>query len=96
MFRTIREIIYHRRHFIKRIIRYITWYLIDKGRLHKVMKKRKSRLVEPKHPYDYSKELAHPKGLEDLRKLKKEIEELEKEWEQNPPHPHDPKDDIVF
>lgn len=51
------------------------------------MKKRKSRLVEPKHPYDYSKELAHPKGLEELRKLKKEIEELEKEWEQNPPHP---------
>ena len=50
------------------------------------MKKRKSRLVEPKHPYDYSKELAHPKGLEELRKLKKEIEELEKEWEQNPPH----------
>lgn len=50
------------------------------------MKKRKSRLVEPKRLYDYSKELAHPKGLEKLRKLKKEIEELEKEWEQNPPH----------
>ena len=44
-------------------------------------------MVEPKRPYDYSKELAHPKGLEDLRKLKKEIEELEKEWERNPPHP---------
>lgn len=71
---------------MKRIIRYITWNLIDKKRLHKVMKKRKSRLVEPKHPYNYSKELGHPKGLEDLRKLKKEIEELEKEWEQNPPH----------
>lgn len=81
---------------MKRIIRYITWHLIDKRRLYKVMKKRKSRLVEPKHPYDYSKELAHPKGLEDLRKLKKEIEELEKEWEQNPPHPHDPKDNIVL
>ena len=50
------------------------------------MKKRKSRLLELKHPYDYSKELAHPKGLEELRKLKKEIEELEKEWAQNPPH----------
>ena len=71
---------------MKRIIRYITWHLIDKRRLHKVMKKRKSRLVEPKRLYDYSKELAHPKGLEKLRKLKKEIEELEKEWEQNPPH----------
>lgn len=56
---------------MKRIIRYITWYFIDKRRLHKVMKKRKSRLVEPKPLYDYSKELAHPKGLEDLRKLKK-------------------------
>lgn len=86
MFHTTREIIYHRRNFMKRIIRYITWNLIDKKRLHKVMKKRKSRLVEPKHPYNYSKELGHPKGLEDLRKLKKEIEELEKEWEQNPPH----------
>lgn len=51
------------------------------------MKKRRFALVEPKRLYDYSKELAHPKGLEDLRKLKKEIEELEKEWEQNPPHP---------
>ena len=71
---------------MKRIIRYITWYFIDKRRLHKVMKKRKSRLVEPKLLYDYSKELAHSKGLEDLRKLKKEIEELEKEREQNPPH----------
>lgn len=71
---------------MKRIIRYITWHLIDKKRLHKVMKKRKSRLLELKHPYDYSKELAHPKGLEELRKLKKEIEELEKEWAQNPPH----------
>lgn len=50
------------------------------------MKKRKSRLVEPKRLYDYSKEFAHPKVLEKLRKLKKEIEELEKEWEQNPPH----------
>lgn len=56
---------------MKRIIRYITWHLIDKKRLHKIMKKRKSRLVEPKHPYNYSKELGHPKGLEDLRKLKK-------------------------
>ena len=42
------------------------------------MKKRRFALVEPKHPYDYSKELAHPKGLEELRKLKKEIEELER------------------
>lgn len=56
---------------MKKIIRYITWHLIDKKRLHKAMKKRKSRLVEPKHPYDYPKELAHPKGLEDLRKFKK-------------------------
>lgn len=64
---------------MKRIIRYITWHLIDKKRLHKVMKKRKSRLVEPKHPYDYSKELAHPKGLEDLRKLKKRL----KNWKRN-------------
>lgn len=62
---------------MKRIIRYITWHLIDKRRF---------ALVESKRLYDYSKELAHPKGLEDLRKLKKEIEELEKEWEQNPPH----------
>lgn len=76
---------------MKRIIRYITWHLIDKRRLHKVMKKRRFALVEPKRLYDYSKELAHPKGLEDLKKLKKEIEELEKEWEQNPPHPHDQK-----
>lgn len=60
------------------------------------MKKRRFALVEPKHPYDYSKELAHPKGLEELRKLKKEIEELEKEWEQSPPHPHNPKDNIVL
>lgn len=67
---------------MKRIIRYITWHLIDKRRLHKVMKKRRFALVEPKRLYDYSKELAHPKGLEDLKKLKKEIEELEKEWEQ--------------
>ena len=71
---------------MKRIIRYIAWCFIDKRRLHKVMKKRRFALVEPKRLYDYSKELAHPKGLEDLRKLKKEIEELEKEWEQNPPH----------
>ena len=72
---------------MKRIIRYITWHLIDKRRLHKVMKKRKSGLVKPKpHSYTYSKEFAHPKRLEDLRQLKKEIEELEKEWEQNPPH----------
>lgn len=57
---------------MKRIIRYITWHLIDKRRLHKVMKKRRLALVEPKpHSYTYSKELAHPKGLEDLRKLKK-------------------------
>ena len=42
---------------MKRIIRYITWHLIDKRRLHKVMKKRRFALVEPKHPYDYSKEL---------------------------------------
>lgn len=86
MFHTTREIIYHRKNFMKRIIRYITWHLIDKRRLHKVMKKRRFALVEPKRLYDYSKELTHPKGLEDLRKLKKEIEELEKEWEQNPPH----------
>ena len=86
MFLTTREIIYHRKNFMKRIIRYITWYLINKKRLHKVMKKRRFALVESKRLYDYSKELAHPKGLEDLRKLKKEIEELEKEWEQNPPH----------
>lgn len=38
---------------MKRIIRYITWHLIDKRR---------------------------------FEKIKKEIEELEKEWEQNPPH----------
>lgn len=86
MFHTIRKTLYRRRNFMKRIIRYITWHLIDKKRLHKVMKKRRFALVEPKRLYDYSKELAHPKGLEDLRKLKKEIEELEKEWEQNPPH----------
>lgn len=73
MFHTTREIIYHRKNFMKRIIRYITWHLIDKKRLHKVMKKRKSRLVEPKHPYDYSK------GLEDLRKLKKRL----KNWKRN-------------
>ena len=64
---------------MKRIIRYITWHLIDKRRLHKVMKKRKSRLVEPKRLYDYSKELAHSKGLEDLRKLKKRL----KNWKRN-------------
>lgn len=58
---------------MKRIIRYITWHLIDMKRLHEIMKKRKSRLVEPKRLYDYSKELAHPKGLEDLRKLKKRL-----------------------
>ena len=44
---------------MKRIIRYITWYLIDKKRLHKVMKKRRFALVESKRLYDYSKELAH-------------------------------------
>lgn len=71
---------------MKRIIRYITWYFIDKRRLHKVMKKRRFALVEPKHPYDYSMKIDCPTGLEELRKLKKEIEELEKEWEQNPPH----------
>lgn len=65
---------------MKRIIRYITWHLIDKRRLHKVMKKRKSRLVEPKRLYDYSKELAHPKGLKDLRKLKKK---RLKNWKRN-------------
>lgn len=69
---------------MKRIIRYITWHFIDKKRLHKIMKKRKSRLVEPKHPYNYSKELVHPKGLEELRKSKKEIEELEKGMGTNP------------
>lgn len=64
---------------MKRIIRYITWYLIDKKRLHKVMKKRRFALVESKRLYDYSKELAHPKGLEDLRKLKKRL----KNWKRN-------------
>lgn len=82
---------------MKRIIRYITWHLIDKRRLHKVMKKRRLALVEPKpHSYTYSMKIDCHTGLEGLRKLKKEIEELEKEWEQNPPHPHDPKDNIVL
>lgn len=72
---------------MKRIIRYITWHLIDKRRLHKIMEKRKSGLIKPKpHSYTYSMKIDCPTGLEELRKLKKEIEELEKEWEQNPPH----------
>ena len=72
---------------MKRIIRYITWHLIDKRRLHKVMKKRRCGLVKPKpHSYTYSTKIDCYTGLEELRKLKKEIGELEKEWEQNPPH----------
>lgn len=43
------------------------------------MKKRRFALVESKRLYDYSKELAHPKGLEDLRKLKKRL----KNWKRN-------------
>lgn len=68
---------------MKRIIQYIRWK-IDERRLDKIIEKRKLTLVNPKSK------------LEELRKLKKEIEELEKEWEQNPPHPHDPKDNIVL
>ena len=72
---------------MKRIIRYITWYFIDKRRLDEIMEKRKSGLIKPKpHSYTYSMKIDCPTGLEELRKLKKEIEELEKEWEQNPPH----------
>lgn len=58
---------------MKRIIQYIRWK-IDEKRLDKIIEKRKLTLVNPKSK------------LEELRKLKKEIEELEKEWEQNPPH----------
>lgn len=58
---------------MKRIIQYIRWK-IDERRLDKIIEKRKLTLVNPKSK------------LEELRKLKKEIEELEKEWEQNPPH----------
>lgn len=58
---------------MKRIIQYIRWK-IDERRLDKIIEKRKLTLVNPKSK------------LEELRKLKKEIEELEKEWEQTPPH----------
>lgn len=58
---------------MKRIIQYIK-SKIDERRLDKIIEKRKLTLVNPKSK------------LEELRKLKKEIEELEKEWEQNPPH----------
>ena len=58
---------------MKRIIQYIRWK-IDERRLDKIIEKRKLTLVNPKSK------------LEELRKLKKEIEELEKEWEQIPPH----------
>lgn len=58
---------------MKRIIQYIRWK-IDEKRLDKIIEKRKLTLVNPKSK------------LEELKKLKKEIEELEKEWEQNPPH----------
>lgn len=58
---------------MKRIIQYIRWK-IDERRLDKIIEKRKLTLINPKSK------------LEELRKLKKEIEELEKEWEQNPPH----------
>lgn len=58
---------------MKRIIQYIRWK-IDERRLDKIIEKRKLTLVNPKSK------------LEELRKLKKEVEELEKEWEQNPPH----------
>ena len=71
---------------MKRIIQYIRWKL-DKRRLHKIMEKRKSGLIKPKpHSYTYSMKIDCPTGLEEIRKLKKEIEELEKEWEQNPSH----------
>ena len=68
---------------MKRIIQYIRWK-IDERRREKIIEKRKLTLVNPKSK------------LEELRKLKKEIEELEKEWEQIPPHSHNPKDDIVL
>lgn len=58
---------------MKRIIQYIK-SKIDERRLDKIIENRKLTLVNPKSK------------LEELRKLKKEIEELEKEWEQNPPH----------
>ena len=58
---------------MKRIIQYIRWK-IDERRLDKIIEKRKLTLVNPKSK------------LEELRKLKKDIEELEKEWVQNPPH----------
>lgn len=55
---------------MKRIIQYIK-SKIDERRLDKIIENRKLTLVNPKSK------------LEELRKLKKEIEELEKEWEQN-------------
>lgn len=58
---------------MKRIIQYIK-SKIDERRLDKIIENRKLTLVNPKSK------------LEELRKLKKEIEELEKEWEQTPPH----------
>ena len=58
---------------MKRIIQYIK-SKIDERRLDKIIENRKLTLINPKSK------------LEELRKLKKEIEELEKEWEQTPPH----------